>query len=203
MTEYQLDGDRRSAADSLKTWGNLLNRVETGLASRGRAVTAVRFDGVARPSFRAEEESRRRLVNMGNIEMDSNTAAALLAETMTAARSSIGVLAAGSARLAVQFRTGDPLRANKELGRLIEAVRTLTVLTAAIADVVSLQSKGRETLHAADVTGPVGAAVRNLVTCQSREDWTATADCLQYALGPAIARWHRLFDRLQELREAA
>lgn len=139
---------------------------------------------------------------MGKIEIESSTASRLLADTLTRARRSIALLESTITRVAITFRD-DPERANRELGELVEAVRALTVLTAAMADVITLETGHQTMVHAADITAPVGAALRTLRAWQLVEDWDRTALCLEEELRPAIRRWHALFDRLEELREAA
>lgn len=139
---------------------------------------------------------------MGNIEIESSCASRLLEDTMTTARNSIGLLESSITRVAMKFRD-DPAEASRELTELVEAVRALTVLTSAMADVITLETGRQTTVHAADITHPVGAALRALKAWQAVEDWTRTAICLEEELRPAIRRWHSLFDRLEELREAA
>lgn len=139
---------------------------------------------------------------MGRIEIESSSASRLLADTMTTARGSIGLLEATITRVALKFRE-DPEAATRELVDLVEAVRALTVLTGAMADVITLETGRATVVHAADITAPVGAALRALRAWQAVEDWSRTAICLEEELRPAIRRWHALFDRLEEQREAA
>lgn len=205
MHRYLLDGETRALPDSSKTWGNFLDAIDRALSARGRAVTVVRWNGVAAPSFRDEEAARRTLADLGSIEIESRDAQALLAETMGAARESIGVLARSATRLGAQFRL-DADRGHLDLKELIEAIRTLTVLTSAIADVVALQAPparaaaSRQALDSGDVARGVGAALRALLDCQARCDWPHLADCLEQDLAPAVGRWHELFDRLDAVR---
>lgn len=202
MTGYVLDHQPQWAPNSRQNWGNLLKAVETRLRIRGRVVTAVRFDGVVRPSFRGKQDLERGLATMGKIEIESSSASRLLADTMTTARNSIGLLETTITRVAIKFRD-DPETASRELSDLVEAVRALTVLTSAMADVITLETGRVSMVPAADITTPVGTALRALRTWQSVGDWTRTAICLEEELRPAIRRWHALFDRLEELREAA
>lgn len=139
---------------------------------------------------------------MGHSEFEGSSASRLLADTMTTARKSIGLLEATITRVAIKFRD-DPESASRELSDLVEAVRALTVLTGAMADVITLETGRASMVPAADITNPVGAALRALRTWQSVGDWARTAICLEEELRPAIRRWHALFDRLEELREAA
>ncbi|MGE3507433.1 MAG: hypothetical protein AB7N65_00940 [Vicinamibacterales bacterium] len=202
MFGYELDRERQWAPDSRQNWGDLLKAVERRLRLRGRIVTVVRFAGVVQPSFRDHQDLQRGLATMGRIEIESSSASRLLADTMTTARESIGLLETTITRVALTFRE-DPEAATRELVELVEAVRALTVLTGAMADVITLET-GRATLvRAADITAPVGAALRALRAWQAVEDWSRTAICLEEELRPAIRRWHALFDRLEEQREAA
>lgn len=142
------------------------------------------------------------LVTMGRIEREGSGASRLIQDTLSTARGSIELLELSITRVAIKFRE-DPETANRELGELVEAVRGLTVLTGAMADVITLETGRQSTVHAADITTPVGVALQTLRTWQTLEDWKKTALCLEEELRPAIRRWHALFDRLEELREAA
>lgn len=205
MRHYLLDGETCATPDSSKTWGNLLDDTDQTLSARGRAVTVVRWNGVATPSFRDADAARRTLAELGNIEIESRDARSLLAETIASARESIGVLSRSATRLGAQFRL-DADRGHLDLKELIEAIRTLTVLTSAIADVVALQAPparaaaSREALDSGEVARGVGAALGLLLECQARRDWPHLADCLEQRLAPAVGRWHELFDRLDAVR---
>lgn len=206
MIEYVLDGEARQAPDSLETWGKLLDFVETAVAQRGRAVTAVRCNGVVQPSFRGGGAATRSVAMMGRIEIETTDAGALLEETIAMARTSLGVLASSAVRTAGRFQAGDANAAGTELARLVDAIKSRTVLTGAVADVIDLRRAGKGAVQSAggaDVTAAVGAALRELAECQNREDWGRMAWCLERHLAPAVLRWKALFDRFDQLREAA
>jgi hypothetical protein len=202
MTAYLLDRERQWAPDSRRNWGNLLKAVDRRLRLRGRIVTVVRCDGVARPSFRDRQLREEGLATMGTIEIESRTAAGLLADTMATARDGISRLENAACRVADSFRR-DPDQANRELAELVEAIRALTVLTGAMAHVISLETEQALTVAAIDITQPVGTALRALRESQAARDWQRTASCLENDLRPAVRAWHTLFDRLDTLREAA
>lgn len=206
MTDYRVDGDRREAPESLETWGNLLDLVDAQLAPLGRTVTAVRCNGVVQPSFRAAAAASRSVAAMGRIEIETDDASALLERTITMARQSLTVLASSAIRTAGRFHAGDGEAAGNDLRGLIEAIRSLTVLTGAIAEVIDLRRAGHGAVQMADgtdVTTAVTRALHELIECQGREDWVRTAWCLERDLAPAVLRWQALFDRFDRLREAA
>lgn len=206
MIEFVIDGEPRQGPDSLETWGKLLDFVETAAGRAGRAVTAVRCNGVVQPSFRAPGTATRPVAIMGRIEFETSDAGALLEETIAMARNSLGVLASSARRTAGRFQAGDAQGAGADLARLVDAIRALTVLTGAVADVIDLRRAGKGAVQSAggtDVTAAVGAALRELAECQSEQDWTRTAWCLEQHLAPAVLRWQALFDRFNRLREAA
>jgi hypothetical protein len=202
MTAYRLDGETQWAPESRQNWGNLLKATDRRLRIRGRIVTAVRCGGVAQPSFRDRQMREQQLATMGSIEIDSSTAAGLLAETMATARNGIGDLEMAATRIAGTFRA-NPDAANRDVAELVEAIRALTVLTGAMANVISLESDHPVTVSAVDITQPVGAALRALRERQTAEDWEGTAAALEQLLRPALRAWQVLFDRLDAVREAA
>lgn len=175
--------------------------MEQHLETNGHLVTAVRCDRVVRPSVHEPGALARSLAIAGT-GLGRSQASGLVADTMSTARNSIGLLESTITRVAMRFRE-DPPAANHELGELVEAVRALTVLTGAMADVITLETGRQSAVHASDITHPVGAALQSLRGWQTLEDWNRTALCLEEDLRPSIRRWHELFDRLEELREAA
>jgi hypothetical protein len=215
MADYLLDGEPQTTAVSLNSWGKLLEAVDRRLDGQGRAVSAVRFWGVDQPSFRSEGLARRHIATLGKIEIATSDAAELLAETIAMARRSIPALSGSAAKLAAELRGSDPARASRRLTELVDALRTLTVLTAAIAEVVDVHGTGHHPFRAPgvnavvtddvthDVTDAVGDALHTLIEGQAAHDWMRAADCLDGALAPAIARWPLLFDRLEDRRVAA
>lgn len=206
MIEYLVDGERRMAPESLRTWGNLLDFADAAVAASGRAVTAVRCNGVVQPSFRAAGAAARSVADMGKIEIETADASALLDQTITMARQSLTVLASSAVRTASRFHAGEGTAAGNDLAGLIEAIRSLTVLTGAIAEVIDLRRAGHGAVPMADgtdVTVAVSRALQDLVECQTRQDWSRTAWCLERDLAPAVLRWQALFDRFDRLREAA
>ncbi len=203
MPDYVLDGVLHTIDLSRNSWRKLLEAVDRDLESCGRAVSAVRFGGVDQPSFRSHALGRRHVATLGRIEITTNDAAELLADTILTARRSIPVLSQSAAQLAVEFRGSSPDRAVRRLTELVDALRTLTVLTAAIAEVVDGQRTELPPLRADDVTDAVGDALHGLIEAQVGQDWARAAECLERDLAPAIARWDALFDRLEGRRMAA
>lgn len=206
MLEYVVDGERREAPDSLETWGNLLDWVDNRVATTGRAVTVLRCNGVVEPSFWAAAAAARSVATMGKIEIETADASALLEQTIAMARESLTVLASSAVRAAGRFHAGDGEAACNDLRGLIEAIRSLTTLTGAIAEVIDLRRAGHGAVpmvEGTEVTAAVSQALHDLTECQARQDWIRTAWCLERDLAPAVLRWQALFDRFDRLREAA
>lgn len=203
MPDYLLDGEPQTRDVPRNCWGKLLEVVDRDLEDRCRAVSAVRFGGVDQPSFRGDRLAQRHLATLGTIEIATSDAAELLAGTIATARRSIPVLTDNALRLAVEFRGVHPEQASRRLTDVVDALRTLTVLTAAITEVVDVRPTALQAVHDDDVTDAVGDALQALIERQGDQDWTGAADCLEQELAPAIARWHVLFDRLNTQRMVA
>ena len=132
--ECVVDEKPKLVDSTLKTWGQLLGSLDRELAATRRTVTAVRFDGVDQPSFRDPDLAVRRLAVLGRIEADSLDTSTLLQNTVIVAVEGLAVMAGGSRRVSDAFRGVDMAGANTELAKLVEAVRSLMTLTAAIGD---------------------------------------------------------------------
>lgn len=200
MVEYLLDNQPQTLDSGLKTWGDLLDRLDDACAVDRRTVTAVRFNGVDQPSFRGPEVEACLLPSIGRIEVETVDRTRLLRNTLGAAGNSLPTLAAGACRTASAFRGRDLTSAHLQLTSLIEAVRTLTMLTIASATAAGAEledlSCGVNT--GADVLGGVGIALDSLAQWQQGRDWIAVADALEYDLAPAILNWGVVFDAMHE-----
>ena len=94
MTEWLLDRTSEPVDSLLETWGELLETLDVELESTHRVVTAVRFEGVDQPSYRADDVRGRALAGLARVEVESAMAADLLHDTIMTARDSVAVLAA-------------------------------------------------------------------------------------------------------------
>jgi hypothetical protein len=198
MPECVVDGIPTPVDSTLKTWGEVLDVVDQRLSSLGRAVTAVRFDGVDQPSFREADVALQPPPDGCRLEIDSVELSTLLRETMVVAESGLAVLVGGSRRVATAFRGPDIVDANQQLAELLEAVRNLTTLTGAISQVgrfdLATLSAGSSTAERA--IEAVASALGTLVARQQAEDWQAVATGLEDEMAPALAGWRDLLDAI-------
>jgi hypothetical protein len=185
---------------TLRTWGELLAAVDRRLAGTGRAVTAVRFDGVDQPSFRNSGLARRRLTQIGRIEFESLERAALLRNTIVVAVDGLGALSSGTQRIAGAFRDRDAAAANRELATLLDTVNSLMTLTSAIGQAAGLRLPAlRCGAFSGDrAIGRVTDALETLSAWQQTRDWPAVADGLEYELAPALAGWREVLDAMSQ-----
>jgi len=194
--------NRRPTAlnSGLKTWGDLLEALDLDSEVDHRTVTEVRFDGVDQPSYRGLELTRLPLSSISRLEVELVDRTRLLRNTLGAAGNSLPVLAASACRAATSFRGHDLSGAHHQLTSLVEAVRTLTILTVASATAAGTELEylpcGANT--AADVLGSVGVVLDSLAQWQQGRDWVAVADGLEYDLAPALLQWGVVFDAMQD-----
>lgn len=200
MGQCLVNGEPKIVDSGLKTWGNLLEAVEANATAERRAVTAVRFDGVDQPSFRRADVLERTLTTVNAIEIETVDRTRLLRATLGQAGSSLPVLAASACQAAVAFRGRDLDAAHAQLTSLVEAVRTLTILTVATATAsgTELEDLPCGVGSGADVLGGVGVALDAMAQGQSGRDWPAVADALENDLAPALMQWGVVFDAMHE-----
>jgi hypothetical protein len=202
--ECLLDETPVAVDSGLKTWGDLLETVDRELARVRRAVTAVRFDGVDQPSFRDDALASRPLTALGRIEADSLDTRTLLHNTLSVAANGLAVLTEGAHRVAGAFRAADAAAANAELVTLVDGVRSLMTLTAAIAAAadVDLESLACGAATGAHAIVSVSDALETLLAWQQTRDRDAIADGLDLELAPALAGWRDLLDAISERARA-
>lgn len=200
MFEFLVNRQPKTHNPGLKTWGDLLKALDLGDEADRRTVTEVRFDGVDQPSFRTLGLAGRPLASISRLEVEMVDRTRLLRTTLGAAGHSLPVLAASACRAAASFRDHDLSGAHHQLTSLVEALRTLTILTVASATAAGTELEdlpcGANT--GADVLGSVGVVLDSLAQWQQGHDWNAVADGLEYDLAPALLHWGVVFDAMQD-----
>lgn len=200
MFECVVNGEPKSVDSGLKTWGNLLDELDVDAAADRLAVTEVRFDGVDQPSFRRADILAMPLDGVTKVDVEMVDRTQLLRATLGQAGHSLPVLAASACRAAGAFRRHDLEAANEQLTSLVDAVRTLTILTVATATAsgTELEELPCGIGSGADVLGGVGVALDSMAQWQTGRDWPAVADALENDLAPAILQWGVVFDAMHE-----
>lgn len=200
MVECLVNCEPKILDSGLKTWGNLLDELDVDAAGLRHAVTEVRFDGVVQPTFRRADLAAIALDTMSTIEVETVDRTQLLRATLGQAGHSLPVLAATACRAASAFRAHDLSNANQQLTALVDAVRTLAILTVATATAsgTELEDLACGIGTGADVLGGVGVALDSMAQWQSGRDWPAVADALENDLAPALLQWGVVFDAMHE-----
>ncbi len=192
MPECLLDNRALQLDVSLKTWGQLLALVDAAAALSGRMVTAVRFDGVAQPSYRHPHTTGRDLAHMSQIQVETGTHDDLVQPAIEAAISGLNTIDRSVGPLAAAFRAGDEAAAG-ELADFLTALQSLTQLTKTLADAAGVDLEPVDNGDGTGVLASIGAALERLLAAQQDEDANATADALEREVGPALRAWQRLF----------
>lgn len=185
---------------ALKTWGPLLAALELEASAGGLTVTAVRFDGVDQPTFRAATLVRVPLAAVETIEVECIDRTRLLRSVLGTARHSLSPLAAGARRLAGLYRQGQLDDARQQLSALVATIRTLTELTLAstAAAGMALAEVSCRGESGANVLGAVGVALDTVSQAHDAADWLAVAGALEHGLTPALLQWELVFDAVQD-----
>lgn len=204
MVQCLVNDSPRQLDSGLKTWGDLLKVLDKECTEGRQTVTAVRFDGVDQPSFRAPEVASRSLARVQKIDIEVVDRARLLRNTLGTAGRSLPSLAAAACRVGQAFRGRDLVDAHQQLTSLVAAIRTLTMLTAASASAAgaNLERLPCGASTASDILGAVGVVLDVLAHGQQGSDWVAVADALELDLAPTLLEWGVVFDAIQD-RSAA
>jgi len=187
VLHISVNGRARDAASAPENWGDLLNLLEIGEGGGRQVVTAVRFGGVAVPTFREPIMLARHLHGVGRVDVETATVDDLLHESARAAFQSIAPLRAATARIAMRLREGHELAAVRDLPGLTTSVQTLTTLTAALA-----RAKACVEPHRRDFDSLVVRLCRlvdGVIARQVTADWNAVADLLERELAPTLDAW--------------
>lgn len=183
---------------SLETWGNWLQALDASASRTGQIVTAVRFNGVEEPAFRAAEAQARRLAAFDSVEAETAPPRALVARTVQEGAAMTAELAAAAASVGQAFRQPDLNPAHEMLPGLIDGIRSVATLTDACASALGIR---RETISCQGTPfdvwmGEFGRRLAVLLQAETDKDWMTVADSLEYELEPALREWASVFDEL-------
>jgi hypothetical protein len=181
-----------------ETWAEWLDGLDAEAATTGRIVTAVRFDGVDEPAFRAPAARTRRLSLFEEVEVDTATPLALILRTVTEAADMSTSLAAAAASVAEAFRELDISEGHDMLPQLVHGMQHIVTLTDACATALGIGT------HAITCEGvpfnqwmaEFGRRLIVLLEAEARHDWPTVADCLEYEMEPALRAWSTIFEQL-------
>lgn len=182
-----------------ETWGDLLVQLDRALGRDRRVVTAVRFDGVDEPSFRAEAQTRRALAPVTRIDIEAIEAPSLLAEALATATESLPALAEGARQTAAAYR-GGAADAHLQLTALVAAIHSLIALTTAAANAAKAAQGGKAAADCAVALHCHGveSALTALIEQHTAADWGGLADTLDGALAAAVLDWRTVLRAIQE-----
>lgn len=187
MLEIAVNGEARWRQTGRENWGQLLDLLETGQGSSRPIVTAVRFDGVAVPTFREPAVLDQTLSGVDLIEVQTSTFDQLMHDSAQAAYESVAPLQRAVARIATTFRGPDRNLAGRELPALTAALQGLTVVTAMLT--TARGGDGERRVAFDTLASRLCGVLDGIVDCQTREDWNGIAEILERALATALSQW--------------
>ena len=200
MTRIVVDGVDRSATADHRTWGELLAKIESELASAGQAVTATRFDGVETPTYRRAEQLAQPLESLASIEIETVPTAALLRQGLSEAAGALETLCVAACRIGVDFRGHDVKGASRELVSLAQSLGTLVTLIGVVGQAldVDFSTFAMSGGSAKALFEETGTQIGSLVQAQQDQDWITVADTLEYDVSPTLGHWRELLTALHE-----
>jgi hypothetical protein len=187
VLQINVNGLARLDASAPENWGQLLNLLESGDGQTRQIVTAVRFGGVAVPTFREPQALNRELQTLGPIDVETATVDELLHESAHAAYDSIGPLRRASLRTASRLRAGDEMAATRDLPELTSSIQTLTTVTAVLSRARACGEPHRTDFDALVVR--FCRIVDAITNDRAQHAWPSVADTLERELAPTLEAW--------------
>ena len=194
VLHINVNGASRSGESRPENWGELLGLLEQGDGLARQIVTAVRFGGVAVPTFREPSELARELLDVERIDVETSTLDELLHESAQAAYDSIAPLRKAVGRIAGKLRVGNSRTAVRDLPALTSSVQTLTNVTTMLAAARDIVGTHRGDLDA--LVARLCRVVDAIIERQARQEWPAVADVLDVELVPTLAAWSSVVRRV-------
>ncbi len=187
-----------SPSDAAETWAHLLETLDAEAPKTGRIVTAIRFNGVDEPAFRAANVLARRLDEYDTVEVDTATPRALVLRTLTEGAAMTSSLSDAVEAIAEAFREPDVSDAQTMLPQLVDGIRHIVTLTDACSVALGIG------LHTLTCQGTpfdrwmeeFGRRLVAVLECEGQKDWSTLADRLEFEIGPALREWSSIFEQL-------
>jgi hypothetical protein len=188
VQQIAVDGLMGPGLPDAENWGELLDSLEHGDGASRRVVTAVRFGGVAVPTFRTPSALERKLSVLGRIEIETASVDELLHNSAQAAYESIPPLQRAAKRIAGLFRDSpDKNQPGRDLSQLTASLHALASVTALLA---SADPNHPATTQAFERLMPrLTRAVDDIIARQHTGDWVALGDVLERDLSLALDDW--------------
>jgi hypothetical protein len=187
VLRISVNGLTQQASSGPENWGELLNLLESDRNGVRQIVTAVRFGGVAVPTFREPIMMARELREVGPIDIETSSVDYLLHVSARAAYDSIVPLKTAAARIAARLRSSDAPAVARDIPRLITSVQTLTTLTAALGRARSCTEPHRSDFDALVLR--LCGLVEALIALEVTADWNGVATQLDAELVPTLDAW--------------
>jgi hypothetical protein len=187
VLQINVNGLTHRARSAPENWGELLDGLENGEGLARQIVTAVRFAGVAVPTFREPGALEQELGRIGVVDVETCTLDELLLTSARAAYASIAPLSSAVQRIAARLRCGSEMAAIRDLPALTRSLQTLTTVTCGLANARICTPPHRADLDA--LVQRLCLVVDAVVTRQAVEGWSMVADVLERELAPTLDAW--------------
>jgi hypothetical protein len=194
VLQINVNGASREGRSRPENWGELLDLLERGDGLARQIVTAVRFGGVAVPTFREPSELARELQDVDRIDIETTMLSELVHESAQAAYDSIAPLRKAVSRIAGRLRAGQSRAAVRDLPALTGSIQTLTNVTSMLA--AARESVGSHRSDFDALVSRLCGVIDAIIERQARQEWPAVADVLEIELTPTLAAWSSIVRRV-------
>ena len=197
MSTYILNGRRVTPDSAPETLDELLLSVERGAGGDRQVVTAVRFDGVEDPSFRARARRGERLRALGSIELTTMSGSDLVASCIQTALTGLTSLARVSRTIADGCHRGD-LRVARDHGPdLVTSLRVLAMLAVAIRQASELiDNDGRAKADLDSMIEDLRGSTTALAAAVDYCDFAELTDILEHRIAASLVQWTEVLQML-------
>jgi len=202
MAIVLVNGDVTGVVHPVKTWGELLDLLDTQRAVSEDVVTGVRLDGVDTPAFRSPEIRARELSADAEVFVETARPSDLILDTLEEAETAAGTIVQAALCLGGSFRGKDVAGANLALTEFGESLGSLVVVTSAVAQAagVGMAALGDGRTSAVEMINNLIGHAETLLNAQKANDWSRVADVIEYDIAGTVRRWPLV---LKGIRQAA
>ncbi len=190
----RIDHDAVGLPSGLRTWGDVLDWLETDYLAQGRCITKVSFGSTEAADYREDAVCGRDLQALDEIDIESGDFDMVVQESLAELSSEIDRLAdAGRSVVGLfeQRKNGD---AHAALSRYLTSLGTLFGVLA--TDLGWAHDESGDVRPA--LTRTLEEALGQLIAAQENGFWISVCDVIEYEIPPVLDGWKALVERTRK-----
>jgi|WetSurMetagenome_2_1015567.scaffolds.fasta_scaffold332230_1 hypothetical protein len=197
MAQLELNGINFPISPSFNTWQDLLDDLETHRISKGKAISAVYFDGMVVPNFKESEILNRALNTIGQITIEIVNMQDIIHQAIRDVEGFKKTIETSMIDIAEIYRRQQINEANTKLSELFQGVKMLVSLLKGLELSVLGQEVPSSSESVDKSVAELEPVLQGIIDAQNQQDWILLADIVEFELLSAISGFDKTIQELK------